>query len=120
MDEIINLTGAERGYILLRNADTDELEFRVCREPDAVPGEVQGADISRTILNEVFNVGKPLLTDNASVRPPDAGQSKPSPSSRLRSIMCVPLIYKEQASPARFTSITASRRTCSPSANSRC
>ena len=34
MDEIINLTGAERGYILLRNDDTDELEFRICREPE--------------------------------------------------------------------------------------
>ena len=29
MDEIINLTGAERGYILLTNKDTDELEFRI-------------------------------------------------------------------------------------------
>src|SRR5450432_3480949 len=26
MDEIINLTGAQRGYILLRNSTTDELE----------------------------------------------------------------------------------------------
>ena len=34
MDEIINLTGAERGYILLRNKNSAELEFRVCREPE--------------------------------------------------------------------------------------
>ncbi len=95
MDEIINLTGAERGYILLRNADSDELEFRVCREPEAVPGEAQGADISRTVLNEVFTSGKPLLTDNASSDPRMQG-SETVAKFTLRSIMCVPLIYKDK------------------------
>ncbi len=101
MDEIINLTGAERGYILLRNADSDELEFRVCREPDAVPGEVQGADISRTVLNEVFTSGKPLLTDNASSDPRMQG-SETVAKFTLRSIMCVPLIYKDKITGATY------------------
>ncbi len=101
MDEIINLTGAERGYILLRNADSDELEFRVCREPDAEPGEVQGADISRTVLNEVFTSGEPLLTDNASSDPRMQG-SETVAKFTLRSIMCVPLVYKDKITGATY------------------
>ena len=101
MDEIINLTGAERGYILLRNGDSDELEFRVCREPDALPGEVQGEDISRTMLHEVFTSGKPLLTDNASSDPRMQG-SETVAKFTLRSIMCVPLVYKDKISGAIY------------------
>ena len=101
MDEIINLTGAERGYILLRNADSDELEFRVCREPDAEPDVVQGADISRTVLNEVFTSGKPLLTDNASSDPRMQG-SETVAKFTLRSIMCVPLVYKDKITGATY------------------
>ncbi len=102
MDEIINLTGAERGYILLHNANSDELEFRVCREPDGesngvsgeIQGEAQGADISRTVLNEVFTSGKSLLTDNASSDARMQG-SETIAKFTLRSIMCVPLVYKD-------------------------
>ncbi len=101
MDEIINLTGAERGYILLRNTDSDELEFRVCREPDAEPDEVQGADISRTVLHEVFTSGKSLLTDNAAADPRMQG-SETVAKFTLRSIMCVPLIYKDKITGAVY------------------
>ncbi len=91
MDEIINLTGAERGYILLKN-QTEELEFRICREPEAEANN--GEDVSRTVLHEVVNSGKPLLTDNASSDPRMIG-SETVAKFTLRSIMCVPLNYKD-------------------------
>ena len=116
MDEIINLTGAERGYILLRNETTDELEFRVCREPEIDANN--GADISKTVLHEVFATAKPLLTDNAS-NDPRMKQSETVAKFTLRSIMCVPLIYKDR-SRARSTSIIASVQVSSPTANSPC
>ena len=65
MDEIVNLTGAGRGFIVLRNRDSGELEFRISRAPD----DDNRVDISRTILDEVITTGKPLLTDNASSDP---------------------------------------------------
>lgn len=91
MDEIINLTGAERGYILF-GSSTDNLDFRICREPE---GENNGgADISRTVLNRVFSTGQPLLTDNAALDPRMQGSSTVA-NFTLRSIMCVPMIYKD-------------------------
>jgi len=91
MDEIINLTGAERGYILFGNS-TDKLDFRICREPEG--DNNNGADISRTVLNEVFRTGQPLLTDNAALDPRMQGSATVA-NFTLRSIMCVPLIYKD-------------------------
>jgi PAS domain S-box-containing protein len=92
MDEIINLTGAERGFILLRNEDTDELEFRVSR---TLNQDVQAAagdelEISNTILNEVMTSGEPLLSDNA-YKDPRMQSSETISRYVLRSVMCVPL-----------------------------
>lgn len=92
MGEIINLTGAERGYILFGNDASGSLDFRICHEPDSDASD--GADVSRTVLHEVFITGKPLLTDNASVDPRMQG-SKTVAKFTLRSIMCVPLLYKD-------------------------
>ncbi len=91
MDEIINLTGAERGYILF-GSSADDLQFRICRQPENESSI--GADVSRTVLKEVFGSGKPLLTDNAAIDPRMQG-SKTVANFTLRSIMCVPLIYKD-------------------------
>ncbi|MFN8448263.1 MAG: GAF domain-containing protein [Anaerolineae bacterium] len=99
MDEIINLTGAERGYILLKNADTDELEFRICREPEN--DQSNGADISRTVLDQVVLTEQPLLSDNASVDVRMQG-SVSAARYTLRSIMCVPLIYKGRVTGAIY------------------
>ena len=91
MDEIINLTDAERGYIIF-GSSIDALDFRICREP--ATDESGGADISRTVLQEVFSSKLPLLTDNASA---DARMSGSATVAKfaLRSIMCVPLVYKD-------------------------
>jgi adenylate cyclase len=91
MDEIINLSGAERGYILLKDEDSGELEFRITREPENA--QSSGTDISRTVLQQVFNSGQPLLTDNASADPL-MGQIATVARFTLRSIICVPLTYK--------------------------
>lgn len=90
MDEIVNLTGAGRGFIILRDRDSGELDFRISRAPD----DDTRADISRTIIDEVLATGKPLLTDNAS-SDPRVSRSKTVGRFTLRSILCVPLIYKD-------------------------
>lgn len=99
MGEIINLTGAERGYILFGNDASGSLDFRICHEPDSDASD--GADVSRTVLHEVFITGKPLLTDNASVDPRMQG-SETVAKFTLRSIMCVPLLYKDMVTGAIY------------------
>ena len=90
MDEIINLTGAGRGFIILRDRDSAELDFRISRAPD---GDMR-VDISRTIIEEVLTTREPLLTDNAS-SDPRVSRSQTVGRFTLRSILCVPLIYKD-------------------------
>ena len=75
MDTVIKLTGAERGYIVLRNNETGEMEFRVARGIDSsMLAETDGDDgkknefiISSTVVNAVADSGEPVLTDNASL-----------------------------------------------------
>jgi class 3 adenylate cyclase len=95
MDEIINLTGAERGFILLQNEHTGEVEFRIARniEQDAARLEDDKPHVSTTILNEVLSTGHPLLTDNA-YKDPRMQNSETIAQYVLRSVMCVPLMTR--------------------------
>lgn len=88
MDTVIALTGAERGFILLRNG-AGELEFVVARdiERDALTNEY---DVSTTIINEVVTTGEAVLTDNAGNDPRYQMQQSILRGS-FRSILAVPL-----------------------------
>lgn len=102
MDTVIALTGAERGYIVMKNRETGELDqFKVARGLDKeqlAVRETNGTEggkrndfiVSRTIVNEVASTGKPVLTDNASQD--ERYQQKQSiVGYALRSILAVPL-----------------------------
>lgn len=99
MDNVIALTGAERGYIILTNPNPfgeEELEFRIARDPEQMDkqGRVtfQG---SRTILNEVLQTGQTLLTDNA-YNDPRMQDNFTVARLGLRSVVCVPLKIKDR------------------------
>lgn len=101
IDTVIQLTGAERGYIVLKNRETGELEFRVARGMDReqlISDAPQNDDaprkndfiISKSIVNDVMARGESIITNNAleDVR----FQEKQSIIGyALRSIMAVPL-----------------------------
>jgi adenylate cyclase len=93
MNEVIHLTGAERGYIVLQDPETGSLDFRVAREleGDKSNGTFQG---SNTILTEVLSTGQALLTDNA-YKDPRMQNSPTIAQMVLRSVLCVPLKYKD-------------------------
>ncbi len=97
MDELINLTGAERGFILLVNRQTNRLEFRISRGLN--DAELREDEVSRTILRDVIASGKPIQTDNAME---DARLSGSDTVAKfvLRSIMCVPLLFRDRAGSA--------------------
>src|SRR5262245_5565060 len=89
MDAIIQLTGAERGFLMLRD-DDGGLTVKVARNLDQ---QTLGGDkfkYSRTIANEVLDSGQPIVTTNAAEDPRFAGQASIVGQS-LRSIMATPL-----------------------------
>ncbi|MDZ4768013.1 MAG: adenylate/guanylate cyclase domain-containing protein [Chloroflexota bacterium] len=98
MDVIVRLTGAERGYILLKSAETGAVEFRIAREASA---RTANDDVSTTIIERVLRTGTPLVTDNASSDPRMIGSNTVARFT-LRSIICVPLLYKDQVTGAVY------------------
>jgi adenylate cyclase len=92
MDSVIQLTGAERGYILLVNANTTEIEYRASRSVNVDPTNT--SEISKTVVRQVIDTGQPVLTDNAVDDPRLQGQQSVVMRS-MRSILCVPLKRKD-------------------------
>jgi adenylate cyclase len=98
MDELIALTGAERGFILLKDRKTGRLEFRIARGLN--DGELREDEVSRTILRQVLTTGEPILTDNA-MQDMRLSESDTVAKFVLRSIACVPLTFRDRGAPSR-------------------
>ncbi len=97
IDTVIQLTGAERGYIVLRSEITGELVLNVARGLDQsdLYTDASGLVISRSIVNRVADTAQPVLTSNASEDARfEANQSVAG--FALRSILAVPLIVRQQ------------------------
>src|SRR5450432_785462 len=94
-DAVIQLTGAERGYIVLKDAETGELSFRVAR--DKQERDIAQADfvVSRTVVERVASEGQLLVTVNAS-EDQELKEAESVANLQLRSILCVPLKRKGQ------------------------
>ena len=93
MDKIIQITGAERGYLMLRNEETGEMEFKVARNMDQETLNKQSFQVSRTIVTTVAETGEAVVTTNAQADPRFQSQESVIGYS-LRSILCVPLRVK--------------------------
>ena len=93
MDQIIQLTQAERGFLML--VHNGELEFQVARNMDRQTIEGPSFQISRTIVRHVVTQGKPIVTTNAQTDPRFRTQESVV-NYHLRSILCVPLRVKEK------------------------
>lgn len=90
MDTVIRLTGAERGYIVLKSRDTGALEIPVARGLDREQIGKGEFTVSSTVVNEVVDRGEPVLTDNASRDERYQGYQSIA-GLQLRSILAVPL-----------------------------
>ncbi len=89
MDAIINLTGADRGFLMLRN-DDGGMTVQVARNLDQKTLGSDDFKFSRTITNQVLDSGKPVVTNNAIEDPRFSGQASII-GQALRSIMATPL-----------------------------
>jgi signal transduction histidine kinase len=89
MDAIIQLTEAERGFLMLLD-DDGKLEVRVARNFDQETLESSEFSVSRTITRQVVNTDQSVVTTNAQTDPRYAGQAS-IVAHALRSIMASPL-----------------------------
>ncbi|MGD2026561.1 MAG: adenylate/guanylate cyclase domain-containing protein [Anaerolineales bacterium] len=94
MDTIIRLTGAERGFLMLRD-ENGELTTYIARNWEQESLDPSEFEISRTVINRVAAEGQPLLTTNAQEDPRFDGQESII-AYNLRSILCVPLKVKDE------------------------
>jgi len=95
MDHIIELTGAERAFLMLIN-EAGELEFKVARNLDRETIAGSSFEISRTIAYTVAREGQPVVTTNAQADPRFSSQESVI-GYNLRSILCVPLRVREKS-----------------------
>jgi PAS domain S-box-containing protein len=94
MDTIIRLTGAERGFLMLRDLQ-GKMITHVARNWEQESINPNEFAISRTIIQRVIDSGEPVLTTNAQEDPRFGGQNS-IVAYNLRSILCVPLKAKAE------------------------
>ncbi len=93
MDTLIQLTGAERAFLMLREDRSGKMETRVARNWERVSLDTGELQISDTIIDQVLQVGDAILTTNA-LTDPRFGAQESIVAYNLRSILCVPLKVK--------------------------
>lgn len=91
MDTVIQFTGAERAYLMLKDRKTGELSVAVARNWDRESLTETDSGFSRSIVMRALNEQKAILATNAATddRFLDV---KSVVNNQLRSIICVPLI----------------------------
>lgn len=94
MDIIIQVTHAERGFMMLTDARTGELTFRVARNMERSTISAPEFEVSRSILQRVGQTGQPIVTTDAAHDPRFSDQESVV-SRNLRSILCIPMKAKE-------------------------
>lgn len=94
MDHLIELFGAERGFIMLVDNESGALEFRTARNFTRQALYDSDFQVSRSIVFRCFGSGEALLTSNAQddARFNDAVSIK---EFGLRSVICAPLANEE-------------------------
>jgi adenylate cyclase len=92
IDTIIRLTGAERAFLMLRNAQ-EEMDIVVARNWERESLASGEYEISRRIVGQVVAEGEAVLTTNAQADPRFTGFDSVV-AYNLRSIVCVPLKVK--------------------------
>ena len=90
MDSIIQLTGAERGFLMLQDAETGQLQTRAARNFDQETIESDAVNVSYTVIERAISTGQGILTSNAQEDDRFSDQTSVV-GFQLRSIMCAPL-----------------------------
>ncbi|HNM36135.1 MAG TPA: adenylate/guanylate cyclase domain-containing protein, partial [Anaerolineales bacterium] len=92
MDNIVRLTKAERGFLMLRN-EGGEMINRVARNWEMESINPSEKNVSRSVVQRVIDTGESVVTTNAQEDQRFVGQES-IVAFNLRSILCVPLKVK--------------------------
>ncbi len=95
MDTIIQMTGAERGFLMMQRDDLGDMVVRVARNWEQESLDPNELSISQTVIQRVITDGQPVLTTDA-LEDPRFGNQDSVVLHNLRSILCVPLMVKRQ------------------------
>jgi PAS domain S-box-containing protein len=94
MDNIVRLTKAERGFLMLRN-EKGEMVVRMARNWEMEAVHASELTVSKSVVGRVIETGEPLITTNAQEDQRFMGQESVV-AFNLRSILCVPLKVKNE------------------------
>ena len=92
MDNIVRLTKAERGFLMLRN-DQGKMVTSMGRNWEMESINSSELTVSKSVVGRVIETGEPLITTNAQEDQRFVGQES-IVAFNLRSILCVPLKVK--------------------------
>jgi transcriptional regulator with GAF, ATPase, and Fis domain len=94
MDSVIEMAGAERGFLILR--ERDSLVIKVARNFDRESIRKPEFKMSHSVAEEVLRTGKPIISADAVSDPnlPSAGSVT---DLKLRSLLCIPFRVREQS-----------------------
>lgn len=95
MDTVINLTDAERGYLMLLDEATGEFAIRTSRNRGRRTLSDEDVIFSRSIAHAAIESGQAIITSNAQSDPRFQGMQSVSVNN-LRSIVAVPLTLRER------------------------
>jgi DNA-binding response OmpR family regulator len=91
VDAAIDVTGAERGFIMLKEHD-GRLNFRCARSNQKRPLDGSCFQVSQRVPYEVFETGRSIVINDLDLSE-EAEEHKATRQLGLRSISCVPLSY---------------------------
>lgn len=94
MDNIVRLTKAERGFLMLRDEKGD-MVTRVGRNWEKESINSSELTVSKSVVGKVIESGEPIVTTNAQEDKRFVGQES-IVAFNLRSILCVPLKAKNE------------------------
>jgi adenylate cyclase len=95
MDNIVRLTNAERGFLMLRDESTGEMVIRMGRNWEMESINSSERNVSSTVVQRVIDTGESIVTTNAQEDQRFSGQES-IVAFNLRSILCVPLKVKNE------------------------
>lgn len=93
MDQVISFVNAERGFLMLVNPATNELEFRIARDKHQKTIDRNDFKFSRSTVDKVVRSRQPLLNDDAQTDT-ELKQQQSILAYGIRSIMCAPLVVR--------------------------
>ena len=87
MDAVIDLTGAERGFLMIHDPDTNALRARAARNFERENLTEKDIEISRTVIDTVLKSGNGIVTTDA-LADPRFNEQESVLMFALRSILC--------------------------------